>query len=281
MATTGAKYATTYLWRQTYWYDIGRITDSNYTNYADTELTSAASGYAMLAGFDFSSIPTNAVITGYTLILHGGAYSAKPIKGTTIAFQLAGDPVDYSGAVRNSGDYTQVGSKIYFVNAEKIGNTSLRDYTHTSDSNDTSAISWMNSNIGKIRNGSFGVLIDCVVAKVCYVTIDITYTTPSTITTAVSPTGAGTVTGGGAYADGSSVTLTASPSTGYHFVQWQDGNTSASRTITVSGDATYIANFKFTNKIYKGTSQISNIYIGSTPIKSIYIGTSKVFDNTT
>lgn len=53
----------------------------------------------------------------------------------------------------------------------------------------------------------------------------------------------GTVTGGGTYDYNASVTLTATPKTGYHFVEWNDGNTSASRSITVVGDASYEATF--------------------------------------
>ena len=53
----------------------------------------------------------------------------------------------------------------------------------------------------------------------------------------------GNVTGGGTYAAGSSVTLNAMPYSGYQFVQWQDGVTTAQRTITVTADATYIATF--------------------------------------
>lgn len=64
------------------------------------------------------------------------------------------------------------------------------------------------------------------------------------ITTYVSPSGAGTVTGGGAYVNGTSITLTATPAGGYTFKQWNDGNTNATRTITVSGNATYMATFE-------------------------------------
>ena len=53
----------------------------------------------------------------------------------------------------------------------------------------------------------------------------------------------GTVSGGGTYDEGTTVTLTATPASGYHFVQWNDGNTSATRTVTVSANATYVATF--------------------------------------
>ena len=54
----------------------------------------------------------------------------------------------------------------------------------------------------------------------------------------------GTVTGGGTYASGSTVTISATANSGYHFTQWSDGNTNATRTVTVTGNATYIANFE-------------------------------------
>jgi len=53
----------------------------------------------------------------------------------------------------------------------------------------------------------------------------------------------GTVTGSGTYTHGSIATITAMANANYHFVQWNDGNTNAARTITITGDATYTANF--------------------------------------
>ena len=54
----------------------------------------------------------------------------------------------------------------------------------------------------------------------------------------------GTVSGSGTYNYGATVTLKATPSAGYHFVKWSDGNTNASRTVTVTGNATYTATFE-------------------------------------
>ena len=53
----------------------------------------------------------------------------------------------------------------------------------------------------------------------------------------------GTVTGGGTYYDNETATLTATPNFGYIFSGWDDGNTDSPRTITVTGDATYVAIF--------------------------------------
>ena len=88
------------------------------------------------------------------------------------------------------------------------------------------------------------------------VTLDITYEIPTyKITTSVTPTGGGTVTGGGTYDRNSRVTLKATPATGYKFVKWSDGNTSATRTITVTEAKTYTAEFeKITYKISTAVS---------------------------
>lgn len=54
----------------------------------------------------------------------------------------------------------------------------------------------------------------------------------------------GTVTGGGLCDYGSVVQIQAYPSAGYEFVYWNDGNTDNPRDITVTGNATYVANFQ-------------------------------------
>lgn len=53
----------------------------------------------------------------------------------------------------------------------------------------------------------------------------------------------GGVTGGGVFTMGASTTIAAIPNNGYHFVQWQDGNTQNPRTVTVTGNITYTAYF--------------------------------------
>ena len=64
-----------------------------------------------------------------------------------------------------------------------------------------------------------------------------------TITTIAKEATMGKVTGGGQYECGKKVTLTATHFNGYRFVGWEDGVTTASRTITVTEDATYTALF--------------------------------------
>jgi len=56
----------------------------------------------------------------------------------------------------------------------------------------------------------------------------------------------GTVTGAGEYEEGTEVTLVATPAEGYYFVRWNDGNTNATRTITMPDhNTTYTAGFGY------------------------------------
>jgi hypothetical protein len=54
----------------------------------------------------------------------------------------------------------------------------------------------------------------------------------------------GTAAGGGTYDYGTKHQITATPNECYRFVQWSDGNTDNPRTIIVTGDATYTAEFE-------------------------------------
>ena len=60
--------------------------------------------------------------------------------------------------------------------------------------------------------------------------------------TSANPT-MGTVSGSGTYNYGATATITATANNGYHFTQWSDGNTNASRSITVTSDTAFTAQF--------------------------------------
>lgn len=61
----------------------------------------------------------------------------------------------------------------------------------------------------------------------------------------------------GEYTKGTEVTITATPNADYSFVQWSDGNTSATRTVTITEDLTLRAEFK-TN--FNTVADIMKIY---------------------
>lgn len=64
-----------------------------------------------------------------------------------------------------------------------------------------------------------------------------------TITLTASPSNGGNVTGGGTVAKGSTVTLTATANSGFTFGRWNDGVTTAQRTVTANESITYTAQF--------------------------------------
>lgn len=70
----------------------------------------------------------------------------------------------------------------------------------------------------------------------------VTVSNPS-FTVSVYSAGGGTVSGGGTYVQGNTATITATPNTGYHFTNWSDGDTNASRTFTVTGNVSLTAYF--------------------------------------
>ena len=74
-------------------------------------------------------------------------------------------------------------------------------------------------------------------------------------------TSMGSVSGSSTYNHNATATLTATAYYGYHFVQWQDGNTDNPRSIVVTDSAQYTAQFDYNN--YLITTNSSNVTLGS------------------
>lgn len=70
----------------------------------------------------------------------------------------------------------------------------------------------------------------------------------------------GNVSGGGFYNNGETAVLRANAANGYRFSHWQDDNTQNPRTITVTGNATFIAYFVATQEIDDVIADDINIY---------------------
>ena len=64
-----------------------------------------------------------------------------------------------------------------------------------------------------------------------------------TITVQSNDTTLGTVSGGGEYPKGSTIEIAATPAANAYFVSWDDGNTDNPRSVVVTRDMTFIANF--------------------------------------
>jgi len=79
-----------------------------------------------------------------------------------------------------------------------------------------------------------------------------------TITVYPSSEEYGSVTGGGTYFLGQTVTIAAIPSEGYVFTSWNDDNRENPRTVTVYGDAIYIANFSDTSMVTTYTLTVTS-----------------------
>ncbi len=86
------------------------------------------------------------------------------------------------------------------------------------------------------------------------------------ISTSANPAEGGTVSGGGTYNYGTSVTITASPATGYQFINWTESgvavSTNPSYTFTATANRTLLANFSLI--IYTVTTSSSPAAGGST-----------------
>ncbi|MDR3543736.1 MAG: cadherin-like beta sandwich domain-containing protein [Desulfosporosinus sp.] len=84
-----------------------------------------------------------------------------------------------------------------------------------------------------------------------------------TVSVAANPTAAGTVSGGGTYAEGASVTVTASVNNSYNFVNWTESGTQVSTSAAFTfpmgtTDRSLVANFAVTSPV---TTQLTGVMI--------------------
>lgn len=95
---------------------------------------------------------------------------------------------------------------------------------------------------GKITTGAKNILGTPMAADYVW-----TFTTIPQLTLSSNPVLGGTTSGAGTFAQGSSVTVVATPATGFSFINWTEGvtvvSTSASYQFNLSGNKTLVANF--------------------------------------
>ncbi len=192
-------------------------------------------------------------INGLMGIFDHYSTSSSDAVGTYQAWVLYGDPTlmlrtktPQAMTVNHAGNIG-LGSTSYTVNVSN-GNGALATITDA------------NHNIlGKatVNNGTANVSISgemmpgteltlCVFGynKVTYLgTIEVVGGEQYTITATANPSNAGTVTGGGLLYENTTCTLTAVANSGWDFVNWNDGSTENPRSFTVTGPASFTANF--------------------------------------
>ncbi len=128
----------------------------------------------------------------------------------------------------NAVEGSVVGGGVYESGAQvtlaAVGNTGYH-FTQWTDGNTTNP-----RQIAVVSNGSYTAQFAKDPAKY-------------TLTTSSTNASQGAAYGQGKYEEGTNVAIFAVANDGYHFTQWHDGNTENPRTVTVSADAMYFANF--------------------------------------
>ena len=143
-------------------------------------------------------------------------------------------------------------------------------WTDEVENYDKNGVSWVDGNI-VLPAGNYDFYFKKDIMKV-YIARN------TVVTTTANPAEGGTLTGAGVYNNNDDVTLTATPNTGYNFVNWTKGGTQVSTDATyafkAAGDVELVANFelktytvKFLN--YDGeVLQSSTVNHGETPVYS-------------
>lgn len=139
------------------------------------------------------------------------------------------------------------GNAVANFTATPVFTTTLTTHAYTQRTVDLSAYAGQNIYIAFRHNstGQSWLLLDDI-----SVTQSVHNENQYTITVVSNNPDMGSVSGSGTFPDGTVTTIAANANSGYRFVQWNDGNTDAIRTITVTADATYTAYFEALTQYY-------------------------------
>lgn len=209
------------------------------------------------------TISYNASITQRHANSNSGASFAATISAPS-SYSAYTKVTDVSCTVPLHSDLDSYPSGSFYVTLPNGSTTSAHTFTmHKSDGDYNEIGSWSGrSDEGCLSGGVYTVNISIsgnIMSWFHYwisaPSLTLTYISPTVTVTPVAGPG-GTVSGGGTVTierndTPYTTTITATPNIGYHFVQWSDGNTNASRTITISesdlsghvGSAVYTAQF--------------------------------------
>ena len=197
-----------------------------------------------------------------------------------------GDPDLYFYFCPDDSSNYDTGDKLYSSTLDSESDIHTKDITSYVTKTYPFSINTSYPRVCVIYKSTLGKKYHCDDFKVIY-----TYSIPTYTLTVTAGTG-GTVSGGGTYNNQATVTLKATPNTGYRFVKWNDdANAPAERTVTVTGNATYTATFEkltYTVTWKNGDTVLETdtgvpygttpTYNGSTPTKASTEAFEFVFD---
>lgn len=172
--------------------------------------------------------PTKPSTTQYSYTFAGWSPTINPTASANATYTATFDPVvnkytitfkNFDGTVLQSNDWDYGATPVYSSETPTKPADAGHTYTFTGWDKTISAVTGTEEYIAQFSSATK------------------TYT--------LTTTGEhGTTTGDGTYQYGTSHTITASPDECYEFVRWSDGNTNATRTVTITGNVTYTAIFQ-------------------------------------
>ena len=191
--------------------------------------------------------------------------ATRTIKDYVVSY-VAGDYID---SVTPTSEVVQYGSNAVGSTAVVLNN--ITQYTYTWDG-------WYTASVGgqKVSSNLTYAPTNIIAAVTYYaratrslnqytISVSAEYRNTDNTGSYTAGTTGGSASGGKKGDYGTSVTITATPATGYEFVEWSDGNKNASRSVIISGNASYTARFqkKYYTITYKAGEYISSISRGS------------------
>ena len=219
-----------------------------------------------------ATLPTDVTRTGYTF---GGWYDNANLTGTavtSISTTATGDKTYWakwninSYAIAASAN-PSAGGTVSGAGNYNYGSSCTLTATPATGYNFTK---WTKGGTQVSTNASYTFTVNAAGTYVAQFTKK-TYA----VTATANPTAGGTITGAGTYDHGTSVTLTATPATGYSFVNWTENGTEVSDDATYSftavGARTLVANFEENSSVNNHWSSITGTQYNLTMCGVIYI----------
>ncbi|MHB8984629.1 MAG: virginiamycin B lyase family protein [Eubacteriales bacterium] len=282
----------------------GTVKDSNnnLVSGASVSLTVSGSVYsaqtAANGAYSILNVPAG---TGYTVTASKAGFQDRTASSVTVTAGSTTTGVDFILYIAVDDSSISPTSVTFDKNSANTGAGHYADIHVTITFNGNTLLSIMNGSVPLVENTDYTVSGSVYSISKTYLvgqslgtttltfnfsagspqslTITIGDSTPTTHTVRVSanPPAGGLVSGGGTYEEGASVIVTATPNSGYSFVNWTEGGvqviTSASYTFTLgTSDRTPVANFAanptytvtFDSQGGSSVSSINNVTSGST-----------------